>query len=159
MNKKMELAKINKIKLIKLISEFKHNYNNLARDIFNNLNEEDKLKILNSEFYKDKLLISIEKRPKPILSKKSKILHDFPYQFSCSVINFNPNSFQLAHIRHNAYRTISAMMLQDASLEEKAFVLASSCKYSNLSKSQKYKICIERLEFIQSLEDTQNQSL
>ena len=158
-SKNTELVKINTPRLIKLMNQFKHNYNNLAKTFFHNLSNEDKLKILNNEFDKDKLLIDIDKQSSTPLSRKAKILHDFPYQFSHSIINFHPNSFEFAHVRHNAYRTISALMLQGASFEEKSLVLALSCKYSNLSKQEKYKICADRLEFLQNLEDTQTQTL
>lgn len=116
-------VKISYSRLMELQKEFDKTYKNIARGIFFNMSEDLKYVLLNDEFRYDKQIVVIighhHSHVSKTLEKKE------AYLYTPAYVNLGATPNDQTHIRHNAYRTISAMLL-DASFEEKVVVLSKS---------------------------------
>lgn len=125
-------VKISYSRLMQLQKEFDKTYKNIARGIFFNMSEDLKYALLNDEFRYDKQIVVLNGHHRGLIPKAIEQRDAYLYTPSYSNLGATPKA--QAHIRHNAYRTISALLL-DASFEEKVVVLSKSI--SNLHYKNK----------------------
>jgi len=117
-------VKISHMRFNQLKKAFDKNYKNIARSVFRNMDSNLQLELLNDEFHYDKQIIALTgNKHSSFLSKAIEQRDAYLYTPSYNNLGASPNA--QTHIRHNAYRTISAMLL-DASFEEKVAVLSHS---------------------------------
>ncbi|MBQ8522239.1 MAG: hypothetical protein IJ458_01075 [Clostridia bacterium] len=134
--------KISFIKLKQLQKEFKFNYENLAREYFNKLDNDTQLILLNNEFQFDKdLIVEKNNKTKSLTKCISQKYTSYLYTTSFSMLDTNLQG----HIRHNVYRTISAMLLNDCSFEEKTILLSKSTNLSHYKSPSALQIATNRL--------------
>jgi len=136
--------KISSRRLADRLEEFKYNYNHHARDLFHGLPDNIRYELLNEEFAHDKkIMCLLFDRCRHSLLKKM-IRYDSHYLYTTDYKSLSDEGNKI-HIRHNAYRTISAYLLYDCSLKEKAIVLSKSLDKKVINDKHAIKICIERL--------------
>lgn len=142
--------KISMSRLSTILKQFEYNYNHHARDFFAILPDDVKIELLNDEFRYDKLVMRLltEKYKhslfKRLIPYNSQYLYTTDYEY---ITDYNSRM----HIRHNVYRTISAHLLTNCSLEEKAFVLSKSTSLKSYKDSANIEICIERLNSLEEV--------
>lgn len=118
-------VKITLARFMQLEKEFNDNYNNLAREFFANLDKDSKLELLNKEFTFDKQIAALTGGHHRIFQGFMKANY-LPYIYAPSFSALSAYPDIQTHIRHNAYRTISAMLLNNCSFEEKVIILSKS---------------------------------
>ena len=127
---------------IKLQHQFNHNYKNLARDFFRNLDEDIQSQLLNMEFQLDKDFLFILKSHD---SEEDFFTKHISYFYTPSFERIPLEDGARVHIRHNLYRTIAAMLLTDCTFEEKVYILNKSNKHFNITSPKFFDIASQRL--------------
>lgn len=130
-------------RLNKLQQQFNKNYNGIAREIFNNLDEDIRLQLLEDEFMFDKQIIMLVDSLNSFHRSLKNSRFYYMYTPQYSQLGGYPNA--RIHVRHNAYRTISALLLDNCTFEEKALILSRSISKSKFKQSDVLDIATYRL--------------
>lgn len=144
-------------RLKQLQKQFIYNYKNLSRQYFYSLTTDKQLKLLENEFINEKhVLVPSNYYNRLIRSRIRDDLASFLYCPTIHTLMANPDHF--IHVRHNAYRTISAMLLKDCTIDEKILVLTCS---TNVKTSSRILIscATSRLEVLANISQSTNLSL
>ena len=119
----MNDTKLSLIKSLKLQSQFKSNYKHKVKDFLKTISEEDYRKLLDLEFNNDKHYFSYAYdcfAPSARLKSKFNIL----YVYVPTYDQLTAKSGERTHVNHCLHRTISAYLLEDCTIEEKAIILS-----------------------------------
>ncbi|MFQ6724168.1 MAG: hypothetical protein ACLRFE_02410 [Clostridia bacterium] len=157
----ISIPKIPLLRLIKLNLEFKYNYKNEARRIYNGLDLETREQLLNSEFESDKDLNYSDKHNKRILPKLKRDYGTYDFRYATHINQLKADGFHQIHIRHNLYRTISASLLENCTIDEKAYILALNVKHCNLIIRDIYPTSLYNLIYLEdclNIQQTEQQT-
>ena len=145
-NTKNEITtKTSFIRLQSLKKRFLNNYKYAARENFMKLDRKTQLKILSNEFIHDKeMLITLDHLSPRLISRIIK-QRGLEYLYATSYDGLKYDLSSQTHIRHNAYRTIAALLLQDCSMEEKALALSISMNRSHFKDKELLEIATARI--------------
>ncbi|MBQ7798675.1 MAG: hypothetical protein IJ371_06095, partial [Clostridia bacterium] len=143
------------IKSLRLQKQFKYNYNHLAREFFYNLDKDIQDELLNIEFNFDKRLLLLSRHSNLPYHRSSH--RQIPYLYTSTFENLGGHKGAQVHIRHNLYRTISALLLDDCTIEEKSIILNKSIPLKYRYSTEVVALCEHRLNSL--IKHTNQQTL
>jgi hypothetical protein len=135
-------------RLHRLQSQFKNNYNK-AQDFFCTMTEDSQQKLLNQEFFYDKNFMIFNQEHSNLLSRM--LTHyNVEYLYTPSVRQLKIHTGEIIHIYHNIFRTISAYLLEDCSMEEKIIILSKSMTSKYYKSQTILQIAEQRLKSLEN---------